>query len=313
MGANRQVTKPKNARLDERALSYFQAVCESGSMRAAGNAIRIAPSAISRKISELEANLGIVLLEKGSNGVRPTKGGVALLKHVRDRQRKDSEFLERLTALREIAEEEVRMAVGEGYLSDFMENGVKSFRGAHPNIHIQVNCGGTEEIVRTVTSGRVDLGIAFNVADSSGIRVLAESFEPLCVIAVPSHPLARRSALKIEEVGDYPCAVMSPQFGVRSLIDAAAKYYGLQLDQQMESNTIRAMLEFVRETGAITFLPAFAAGPIGGDRFRAIPLVNEKLSRINSRLFTRMNSSLPTVVAAVADHLAQTMRTLSPQ
>lgn len=61
-----------------RALRYFVAIADAGSLTAAAAAIRIAQPALTRQLRELEADLDVQLLQRLPRGVRLTQAGVAL-------------------------------------------------------------------------------------------------------------------------------------------------------------------------------------------------------------------------------------------
>ena len=56
-------------------LRYFDEVVRTGSIRLAAERLRIAPSAISRQIRNIELDLGAPLLERHARGVVPTSAG----------------------------------------------------------------------------------------------------------------------------------------------------------------------------------------------------------------------------------------------
>ncbi len=56
-------------------LRAFYAVAQSGSIRKASELLDIAPSSVSRKVAVLEQQIGTVLLERTSIGVRLTHAG----------------------------------------------------------------------------------------------------------------------------------------------------------------------------------------------------------------------------------------------
>ncbi|MHA3723909.1 LysR family transcriptional regulator [Leucobacter sp. HY1910] len=65
--------------LEIRALKYFVAAAEAGSLTAAATALSIAQPSLSVAISRLERQLGVELLSRSSRGVRPTAAGRYLL------------------------------------------------------------------------------------------------------------------------------------------------------------------------------------------------------------------------------------------
>src|SRR6202044_305503 len=58
-----------------RHLYYFVRIVEAGSFSQAARTIHVAQPALSQQIAELEASLGIPLLQRSARGVRPTVAG----------------------------------------------------------------------------------------------------------------------------------------------------------------------------------------------------------------------------------------------
>jgi DNA-binding transcriptional LysR family regulator len=69
--------------MDIRQIRHLIAVLEHGNVLRAAHAIHISQPALSKSIQNLEAELGVRLLERGPRGVSPTIYGTTLLKHAR--------------------------------------------------------------------------------------------------------------------------------------------------------------------------------------------------------------------------------------
>ncbi|MCZ4263256.1 LysR family transcriptional regulator, partial [Limimaricola sp. G21655-S1] len=67
--------------LETKFLREFLAVAHEGSIRRAADRLNVVPSAISRKIAEAEARLGVTLFERSSKGVVLTEAGELLREH----------------------------------------------------------------------------------------------------------------------------------------------------------------------------------------------------------------------------------------
>lgn len=62
-------------------LALFQAVAQAGSISAGAAAVRVSQPAVSRQIAELEAELGVRLLDRLPRGCRLTEVGQILAEH----------------------------------------------------------------------------------------------------------------------------------------------------------------------------------------------------------------------------------------
>ena len=84
--------------IDQISLRLFIAVCEEGTIARAAEREFIAPSAVSKRLADLETLVETALLSRSQRGVRPTAAGEALLKHARlimlDHERLQAELSE---------------------------------------------------------------------------------------------------------------------------------------------------------------------------------------------------------------------------
>ena len=71
--------------VQDRRISHFHEAARLGSVRAAADFLNVAPSAVSRQITQLEHELGMPLLERHRRGVKPTEAGERVLEYYRQR------------------------------------------------------------------------------------------------------------------------------------------------------------------------------------------------------------------------------------
>lgn len=63
-------------------MQYFSTVCRYHNITTAAKILMISQPGLSARLSELEAEVGVKLLERTSKGVSPTEEGARLLAHV---------------------------------------------------------------------------------------------------------------------------------------------------------------------------------------------------------------------------------------
>ncbi len=69
--------------MDLRQLRYFLAVVDEQGFRAASRALHVSQPPVTRAVHELEAELGVTLVERDKDGARPTRAGKLLVRHAR--------------------------------------------------------------------------------------------------------------------------------------------------------------------------------------------------------------------------------------
>src|SRR4029079_13147423 len=150
--------------VESRRLRYFVAVAEELSFVRAAQRLHIAPPALSRAISELEAHLGVKLFDRSSRHVALTKAGSALLPDVR-RALQDLDAATRRT--QRLGGPERRLTVA--YKSDMAGGLLQQIGNArtsdHPTASVEALRGGWGEQPDHWRQGLADVALLYEPFD----------------------------------------------------------------------------------------------------------------------------------------------------
>jgi DNA-binding transcriptional LysR family regulator len=295
--------------LETKFLREFLAVAHEGSIRRAADRLNVVPSAISRKIAEAEARLGVTLFERSSKGVVLTEAGELLREHAQHMRDEQTYLLDQIGHFRDGRSQIVRIATGEGFAADLMGKGLLGLTRAHPELRFIVDHAGTDEIQRKVIEGESDIGIAYNPLITDATRSLAQARQSLCVIAPTHSPLAQRKSVTLAEVLEHPVAMLNAGYAIRHLVGQAAADRGLALRIQAEMASIPLLIHYVCAGVGISFLPRFCATSQAerGD-LAVLDIEESSLQQVSTHLMVRARRRLPKSVALVARYLAENMQ-----
>lgn len=296
---------------DDRTLHYFRVVYATGSIRAAARELGLAPSAISRKIAQLERQLGTPVLERSARGIRATEAGRILARFADDRTHLDESLAEQLDELRQLRRGRVRLASGEGFVDDLVTHGVASFLRDHPGISVELVIGGTDEIVDMLLTDDVELALALHARPDPELEILGEAPQPLHVVCTPNHPLSGRDAVTPDELNGAPATVLPGRFGLRTLTDQLQRAHGITFDVRLVSGSIQAMVAFVLAGLGVTLLPHVAVAPyLRAGRLAAIPLDAYEPGSVRAQLLRRRGRTLSHAATRLADHCVLRLESL---
>ncbi len=150
-------------------LGYFVAVAEEGGFTAGAARLRLAQSALSQAIRNLEESVGAVLFNRGRRGASLTAAGSALLPLARD-------ILGRMRQAA-VAAREAGVA-GSGLLcvatipsfsASVLSRAVAGFRAAHPDVRLNLLEDSSSTVAEMVERGVAEIG--FVQAPAGGSRV----------------------------------------------------------------------------------------------------------------------------------------------
>ncbi len=294
------------AGLSERRLRYFYAAVAAGSIRAAADKLDVEPSVISRQIQQLEDELGATLLERRGRGVMPTEAAQLVLDHYRERLAGEETLLARLQELNGLQRGQIQIVAGEGFIDELIHAVLNEFCQRYPKINVTLELMNVNEVVRAVAEDRAHVGLAYAPPPEPTLRVLTARRQPVCVIARPDHPLARRGkALTIADILPYPVGLMTPGFGLRQVIQLVELTEKVRFTAALTTNSIAALKHYASTGLGVTFLPALAVARELGDQLVALPVRNAVLEAADAQLIVRDKRPRSPAVKRLLDYLAE--------
>lgn len=241
--------------LQPTCLKYFEAVARTGSIRHASDTLLVASSAVSRQIVNLEKDLSTKLFERTAQGMTLTPSGEIFLRFVQsnnlgiDRIRSEIEDLSALT------HGIVRIAAAEGTTIEFLPRMISSFCSQHPGIGFQVTTLGTHQIAEQVVLKAFEIGLAFCAPSRQDLILRGRISHSMQVIFRPGHALAGRGILTMADLQGEALALPDRTFGIRHLVERAARTANVILNIRHESNSLQLIKSLVSSTDLVSFMP----------------------------------------------------------
>jgi len=244
--------------LHSRLLTYVDEVARTGSIRKAATHLNVAASAISRQILALEMQLGTPLFQRLPKKLVLTAAGEILIGHIRQTLKELTRAQTKIEELKGLRRGEITLAMMSGLASNLVPGTVKQFRLANPRVKLVLTLFTTgEEIQSAVAGGEADLGIGFDFTKDSNLKVLARAIGKLGAVMAPSHPLAKRPAVRLSDCIDYPLVIADGSSAIRPYLDTAFSRVTLEPQPIIETNAIEIMRHAAILDNGITFLTPF--------------------------------------------------------
>ncbi|MBK0394278.1 LysR substrate-binding domain-containing protein [Ramlibacter algicola] len=293
-------------RLDLTSLQLFVAVCEAGSIgRAAGQEF-IAASAVSKRLSDLEAALGTPLLYRRPRGVELTPAGETFLHHARSvlfsLERMQGELSEFAQGVRG----HVRIHANLSAIVQFLPEDLAGFARRHPQVKLDLEEHVSAEVVRAVRDGDADVGICNTTGALADLQVRRYRQDRL-VVAVPrGHPLAAYDAVWYADTLDHDQIGMSGNSAIDVAMRRAAAAAGKDIPLRVRVTGLDALCRMVHNRLGIGLLPDRAFELLRGvGDLQAVPLRDDWAVR-DIDLLARDFDALPVTARMLVDHLCAT-------
>lgn len=293
--------------LDLKSLRLLVAVCDHNSMKLAAELEHIEPSAISKRITQLEAQLGTPLLVRGRRGVLPTPAGQALLEHARGLLYAAERMAADVAAYAGGLRGHVRLVASASAVAEALLDDVAAFmrEPAHQGIKVDIEERLSSEVGRLLREGSVHLGICWDQADLSGLAQRPYRSDELVLCVHPQHALARRKSLRFEQTLDHDHAGLPPAMAVNAMLHRAAARAGRALTYRVMVSNFDGAMRVVRANLGVSVIPREVAAPqVAAGHLVAVPL-QDAWARRRFALCFRERHQLSAAAAHLLDFLAE--------
>jgi LysR family transcriptional regulator, benzoate and cis,cis-muconate-responsive activator of ben and cat genes len=251
-------TIPRRYRLELRQLRYFAAVARERNFTRAAQILHIAQPPLSRQIQQLEDELGVTLIERGSRPLRLTDAGRLLFEQA-------VQLLERVEEMKAIAQrlneaERPRFRIGfvPSTLYGRLPELIRRYRTVRPGVELTLIELTTFEQIAALKEGRIDVGYGRIPFDDPAIERVLLRNEKLSAALPSGHPLlARAGPLRLDELAAEPLVVYpkSPRPSYADQVLALFRDSGLKPPAVFEVRELQTALGLVAAEVGVCLVP----------------------------------------------------------
>ena len=291
-------------RIDLTSLQLFVAVCELGSIGKAAEREFIAASAVSKRLSDLEATLGTPLLYRHTRGVDLTPAGESLLHHARSVLFSLDKMQGELSEYADGVRGHVRVHASISAIVQFLPEDLGAFIRQHAEVKIDLEEHLSTEVVRAVQEGAADLGVC-NTANGVGeLQTLPYRHDKLVLIVPRGHALCAHSAIKFEAALDYDQVGLHSTSSIYLAMRQAAAAVGRTIRLRIHVTGLDAMCRMIDNGLGVGVMPRRAFELMHGvGKLESIALTDAWATR-QIELVARDFSTLPVTAQLLVQHLA---------
>jgi DNA-binding transcriptional LysR family regulator len=287
-------------RLDPTTLRLFVAMCEDGTLTQAARRAAIAPSAVSKRLVELEQSLGVQLMTRQARGMVMTPAGETLLHHARrmlhDVEQIVVELAEHAKGVRGI----VRMFANLSAIVQFLPEDLRAFLARQEAIKISLEERPSGGVVSGVEAGLAELGICSGSIPARDLHSVLYRRDSLVVVMRHDHPLADRSALAFRETLDHDFVGLHAESSIYASVRGEAQSIGRPLRLRVHVPGFDAVLRMAQADMGLGVVPLGVFALLGSAMdLAAIPLTDPWAQR-ELRIVTRPGELSPAANLLVA-------------
>lgn len=243
--------------LDLTSLRYFVAVCETGGITRAAERENLVPSAISKRLAQLEEALGVQLLQRQRRGITPTPAGELLLEQSHAILANVQRVAQDVASLGSGVRGQVGLLATVSVIAENLPEDVAAFMQVpeHLNIHVQIEERLSRDILRSVREGSSPLGVLWDAGNLEGLGCLPYRADHLGVVVPSGHVLARRKNCSFAETLKFEHVGLQPAAAANALLLRAAALAGKQLNYRAQVSNFDAALRVVAAGLGVSVMP----------------------------------------------------------
>lgn len=211
-------------RLDIASLEIFVAAVDLKSLSKAAEHESVVTSAASKRVAELERQLGNPrLLHRHGRGVEATPAGVALYQRAKAILRSIKLAEDEVASFAPHGAPKVRLAASRSTVVHYLPNSLRDFMRKHTDTHIDLIERMSPDIPRVVVEGVADIGITTRTAAAPGVLSWPSHEDRVELIVPRGASVGRKGGpIFLEQAVDYEFIGYFPRHSYEAFLDLAS-------------------------------------------------------------------------------------------
>ncbi|MDF1737310.1 MAG: LysR family transcriptional regulator [Minwuia sp.] len=227
--------------MNSRQLLYFTSIFEEGTVSRAAERQRVAVSALSHHLANLEEELGQALFQRRPRGMKPTAAGERLYQHARH-------ILDAMdTAIADLRHDGPEIAgdvaIGMAY-SAVRAVGVDLFRRVLsdlPKVRLSLSESLSGSTLMNLMASEVDLALVYNPPSDPALTTEAILEERMVCVGKPEIVGEAGQPIRVDELFGLPLILLRQGLSARALVDDAALLKKLEAHARLQMNSVHAI------------------------------------------------------------------------
>jgi DNA-binding transcriptional LysR family regulator len=303
--------------MDLRRLRTFVTVAEQGTVSKAALRLRTAQPALSRRIHDLEEELGVKLFDRVRRRLILTSEGEQLLEDSRAVLGAVNSLGDRAQQLRRGESGILRVAATPQTIEGVFATFLRRHTERRPNVQIKLSEAVGANLLGMLERGEIHVAVALVglLQAVKGDYRTIESFELAPIGFLAAYPASLNvgsgGTVEIGRLASYPLLLLSSSFYVRTTFDAACRLAGVKPDIFMESSSPQALLALAEAGHGVAVVPSVL--PTNRYRLRVARITHRrKPLRDTLSVLWDKRRALPPYAKDFCESLAAHMREVLP-
>jgi DNA-binding transcriptional LysR family regulator len=256
----------------------------------------ISQSNASQVVGQLEAHLGVRLIERSKRPLVPTREGQVFFEGCRKIIAGYDALEDQVRTLHDEVAGRVRVAAIYSVGLHHMSRYVQEFMSRHPKANVRLEYLHPDRVLESVEQGQADIGIVSYPRSSRGIEAEPWREEPIVLACAPGNPFAGRVQMTLGELHGQRMVGFDSDLVIRHELDRAVAAQGAEPTVVMEFDNIETIKRAVEIDAGVALLPEPTVGrELAAGTLCMVRLAGDDLVRPLGIIRARGKALAPTV------------------
>ena len=268
--------------MTSRELLYVKTIADEKSITRAAQKLYLTQPSLSHCITNIEKQLGTRLFRRTSGGLVLTYAGERYYRMACEVLRIYAAFESEISEEGELLRGRITLGVTNYLACDLLPRMLPRFHREYPGIELRVVEETTDELEKSLLSGRLDFAIMHTGAgdgasEDPGLAHEVLRRDPFLLIAPPEHPYADRAVMREGAqdpeldpalLGGEPFLMVSKGQRIRHVADRILRQAGMSPEIIFTSRNFETLRRLCAQGMGYTFIPRRYVGLLGGEEYQ---------------------------------------------
>lgn len=279
-----------------KSLKIFCDIVSRRSFSRAAEDNGVSQSAASQVVGQLEAHLGVRLIERSKRPLAPTREGQVFFDGARKIVAAYDALEDAVRTLHDEVAGRVRVAAIYSVGLHHMSRYVQEFMSRHPKANVRLEYLHPDRVIESVEQGQADVGIVSYPRSTRTLEAEPWREEPIVLVCAPGNAFAGRVEVGLGELHGQRLVGFDSDLVIRHELDRALAAHGAEPDVVMEFDNIETIKRAVEIDAGVALLPEPTVGrELAAGTLSAVRLAGDDLMRPLGIVHARGKPLAPTV------------------
>ncbi len=248
-----------------RQLEYLVAIADAKNFRRASEVVHVSQPTLSQQLRALEASLGVTLVERRLGGAELTPIGRDIADRARRLIVERQDLCDLARSAQDAAVGTLRFGVTPTLGPYLLPDVIADLSRENPGLRLYIREGIPDEQALDLMRGKLDLLLGPLPVQGGALRTEPLFREDLMLVASPRHPLARRSALHVDDLRGAEILSLHPQHHLHRQVVDLCERHGMTLLRDYEGTSLDSLRQMAATGLGLAVLPKlYVCSEVGG-------------------------------------------------